>query len=885
MAKHQIIYTSCMRGIDGANDGQQIFSYDRDFSNAKSDEVKSLFTYSVPSLEAGQIMTEELAKEMPSAFMYRYLEGYEQCAISLNTYLGRDYMGSSGRFGNHLSHSIVCDFADFDMYPCELYGSDSLRDHMEYEEVNNPNPPDYLPSPELNKGYIADIDSILEFLEEEENLEILKKMIVAMISFNSERKRVIICDEPQRIVKWIAALQYVLPLDIAKRINFTTYEFDPELSPACICGVIKSGSRYNSQSYLSSGHHFVFDFIDNVFSNIETGDEPFIDFADTSLSFSYDSLKDFFDFIIKDTNYRNLDEKYYSGYLLYSLFSDGFSEITENQFTRLTEFADAHLSKSKLIELLSIIVNSDDVISSFDNGYAIKVLNYLLKYSKILSAEQIEVIKHMAVVMITNLLSENGISEEDFFRIYETVDSMTRAKGISVPAELMNTENRSTVLGVLSENIAGWKIFSIIRIISDYVKDLKMRCEELYPDHETGKLYKSIFDAVISADPSKGPKLITCLLDNFKINASYLSHMAINIEGYLRDKPDGQRATEFLWTKYSEYISKYNSSQVSEAVSIFSTCERYDLLCRIHCARLNAVCQIEEARAMINDIANGEFKLYPIYANKYAATVFGTYYKKFANQFNDGSNEAIDYSCELLNLSMLFMANGDYVDALIDTVAHSMPIGKMDRNNCNLINEIIEYQGSVRGMSIEGYLLLLAIGIYFANMLNKNDIARAPSAIFRISGNKPVRFDEDEKTRDKYFDWILPNILKYSLVADDYKAVFSLFNMSVNAKNEFMLYCCKESFKKSKKGSKDVVDFSEFLLFVFDSGDRDDIDLIGKYLCKLSKQKLADLDEGVREVFFKNIQATQKWEKIREIAESTNPLMNSLSGLFKKMKD
>ena len=28
MSLHQIIYTSCMRGINGVNDGQQIFSYD-----------------------------------------------------------------------------------------------------------------------------------------------------------------------------------------------------------------------------------------------------------------------------------------------------------------------------------------------------------------------------------------------------------------------------------------------------------------------------------------------------------------------------------------------------------------------------------------------------------------------------------------------------------------------------------------------------------------------------------------------------------------------------------------------------------------------------------------------------------------------------------------
>ncbi len=284
MARHQIIYTSCMRGIDGVNDGQQIFSYDKGFVDGKSDAVKSLFTYQIPALEPGQIMTEELATEMPSAFSYRYFDD-GKCAVSLNTYLGRDYMGSAGRFGNHLSHSIICDFSDLNIYPCEIYGSACLRNHMEFEEVNNPNPPDYLPVPDLEKGYCADIDSIIDFLGEGDNMEYYKKMLVAMISFASMKKRLVICDHPENIIKWIAALQFATPLDIAKRINFTTYEYDPELSASQICGVVSKGTRYNPQAYFQSGRHFVFDFISNLYSNVDVPEEPFIEFVDTSLSF------------------------------------------------------------------------------------------------------------------------------------------------------------------------------------------------------------------------------------------------------------------------------------------------------------------------------------------------------------------------------------------------------------------------------------------------------------------------------------------------------------------------------------------------------------------------------------------------------------------------
>ena len=142
MSVHQIIYTSCMRGINSVNDGQQVFSYDAQFKDYNNDDVKSLFSYQPPALEPGVVMTEEIAATLPRAFIYRNFED-GRCAISLNTYLGRDYMGSAGRFGNHLSHVVVADKIDMVNYPCEFYGSSVLRERMEFEEVNNPNPPEF----------------------------------------------------------------------------------------------------------------------------------------------------------------------------------------------------------------------------------------------------------------------------------------------------------------------------------------------------------------------------------------------------------------------------------------------------------------------------------------------------------------------------------------------------------------------------------------------------------------------------------------------------------------------------------------------------------------------------------------------------------------------
>ncbi len=884
MAKHQIIYTSCMRGIDGVNDGQQVFSYDKGFTDSKSDAVKSLFTFQIPALEPGQVMTEELAKTMPSAFSYRYI-GNGKCASTLNTYLGRDYMGSAGRFGNHLSHSIVCDFQDYNVYPCELYGGTSLRDHMEYEEVNNPNPPEYLPVPELEKGYVADIDSVIDFLGDDENMDYFKKMFIAMVAFKTDKKRVIICDQPENIIKWIAALHYTLPLEIAKKVNFTTYEYDPELSSSQICGVVSNGTRYNCQSYIQSGRHFVFDFINNQFSNIEILDEALIDFVDTSMSFSYDSLSDYFEFVINHTDYRELDEAYYSCYLLYSIFSDGFDEISLDQFRKLSGFVDEHLNEAEKKRFLSLLVDSKDTINGLNNEYALEVLGYLLKYSGILLPDQMHTVKQMVVSRITYSLSDGSITEEEFGKIYETVDTIARNQQVSIPAELMNDDNRNSLLSVISgQSVAEWKIYSIIRIMSDYVKDKRMPAEQLAPDHEIGKLYQGIFTAVYSTSNRSGQELIGKIFTCFKDSSMYLTNMALNIEGYLRDIPDGEKAFGYLWDSYDKYAENFDQQSADEATAIFADAERYDLIFNGFKARIANAHSFTEAYSIMRDAAESKFRKYPEYA-KYSGDIFESYYKKYEAEVKNFSEEdALRYAKELVNYSIKFKVEKEYVDALTMALAEFIPYGKMNIDDVTLIKEIVNYQRNVRNKDVEGRCLLLIIGIYFDKLINKKSLTQIASDVMYLSGNKPADLKADDKTIEKYFEWIMPNITKFPLEAADYKQIYGLFNMSKEAQNEFMSVCCKDSFKKSKNG-KDYLDFSEFLLFMFEDGDRDDVDVVGKYLCKLNKQKLSELDERMKELFKGDKKALHNWGSVREVAESTNPLLNNLSGLFKKIKN
>ena len=100
----------------------------------------------------------------------------------------------------------------------------------------------------------------------------------------------------------------------------------------------------------------------------------------------------------------------------------------------------------------------------------------------------------------------------------------------------------------------------------------------------------------------------------------------------------------------------------------------------------------------------------------------------------------------------------------------------------------------------------------------------------------------------------------------------------------FFTSCAKIYLKQSKE-DKDYGIFCEFLGLVFEKGNTQIREEIGKVLCKLSKQKLADLDETVRDVYHGDRTALRYWDEIKDVAENTSPILNNLSNLFKRKKD
>lgn len=469
MSKHQIIYTSCMRGIHGVNDGQQVYSYDSAFRDNISDDIQGLFSYQVPLLKPGVIMTETLAETMPRAFIYRRLAN-GSCALVLNTYLGRDYMGSTGRFGNHLSHVVICDAAELNSYPCEFYGSNLLRSSMEFSEVNCAEKPPYLPEPIFEKGNLINLEKVMDFLGNDNHMDIFKKMFSAMLAYENAKKRLLICADSENIIMWIAALQYALPLKMALNINFSTYEYDPSLANSQICGVIPEGSQYDVDQAES---HFTFDFVHNLMPEIEADDE-FFDFIDVGMSLSYESLAEFHEFVLAQLGYQKVNERYYQAYYLYCLFSDGLTNLSYSSFLKAMQVVPDLVSNSQKTQIYKKILAEKNSILFFEEEYTLAVMRVLLANMDQLDAVAREQIKELVCEKIIVALAMATTDEKSFLELYQGLTELCSQYLINIPDELGQDVYREKLLLAVENEQTAWQWAFIMAL----GVDIKQKREE-----------------------------------------------------------------------------------------------------------------------------------------------------------------------------------------------------------------------------------------------------------------------------------------------------------------------------------------------------------------------------------------------------------------------
>lgn len=877
MSVHQIIYTSCMRGINGINDGQQIFSYDSQFKDYNSDEIKNLFSYQPPALEPGVRMTEEIALTLPQSFAFRKFEN-GTCALVLNTYLGRDYMGSTGRFGNYLSHVVTADEKDITNYPCEFYDGSFLRNHMEFKEVNNPNTPDFLPVPVLEKGYTVDVDNVLEFISVGDRLETYKDMLYAMLAFSTKRRRIVICDEPGNIIMWIAALEYAIPLKMAMDINFTTYEFDPSLSASQICGVVNNGTKYTADS---KRMHFVFDLYQNDCARFEKEDE-FYDFIDIAFSLSFESMQDFHDFLTKGYTYEKADEELYSAYALYSLLSDGMGGITIQRMDAALGFALKYAKSSEGIRITKNLLSRREEILVTDKEIFLAVMQYIFSMKNVLYGMEQIISRNTIVDRILNEFLNSEITEDYFVTFYNDIDQLCKQNKFDLANELMQDKNREKLLAVIKNGICSWKIIFVIRVISAYVKGRHISISELTLDHFIGQTYYGIIRTVYSQNCRNGLFLVTCILKEFADDCVWLTDMTLNIEGMMRDLSDGEREIAELWKQYGKLMISNHSDHFSEAYNILECYKRHEQIYMLFGLQMQETVNITAAKRIFDEHISEYVQRDKDYASIYGQNILLIYYKKLGQYEKKQCRNA---KTALLDLLVTCNMDTDFLDELLYDLLWDIPFGTLSEQDSQIIQSACAYIGRLKEGPGVGRLLLLTAGMGIKEIDSQNAVQERIRQIKNLTsdGCVDMRMLSERSARD-YFAWFLPTVCRFCRRKNEINMIYELFIMSSVVEKEFFSECTKLYLRQSA-WDKDYSGFMEFFDFANEHNSLQIREEIGKELCKLSKNRMSALDKAVRKAFPFNGQIIKFWEDVKSRSERMNPLFNSIASLLKKGRD
>lgn len=873
MPLHQIIYTSCMRGIRGVNDGQQVFSYDAAFPDPDNGEVKSLFSYQPPQLELGpdQLMTEELARTFPRSFTYRRLDN-GMSALAQNTYLGRDYSGGASRFGNHLSHVVLAE-EELPCYPCELYGSGLLRDHMEFAEVNNPDRPDFLPEPALQRGYVVDTDEVERFLASGQRKELLKQMLCAVLSYESARKRLVICDEPENILLWIAAIEYALPLPAALDINFTTYEYDPELSASRICGVVPRGTHYTAQS---RQQHFVFDFYDGYYEELEL-DGPFFDFLDIV---SYDSLRDFHRFLTEGYRYRKADEELYDAYRLYDMLSIGLDGVETADLRRALTFAERYALPGEQLRIFRCLLEQKDVLLRLEPEHFLLLLRYVLSLYGELTPEQRGEVHDIAVDRVLYDFLRSGGDKESFAAFYGEVSAACERAGFRLASQLMQPDSRKKLFGVLQADSDPWQIVFIVRVVSAYVREQRVPLRELAPDTPLGQTYGGLLRAVCGQGGQSARLLLSSIQDAFADDCDYLIHMTLYLEQLL--PPGSEQETEALWTYLETLLLRQGQSAFDRACDILADEQRYERLSHLFLRALAQTASADEAQKLFHRHWRSFPAVDMAYDRQYGDQLLRSYFDRL---LLCDSSAAYQPKRKLFELLFAQRRDLDVAPDLVRELLRPIPYGALEPEDAQLVKNAFGYLYNDLHREIKGKLLLLVIGLTLEQCRDTNQLRDATGKLHLLTREGPADLSTlTERGLEDYFAWLLPGACALCQHTGDLADLYELFAMPQGIAVIFFASCAR-CFLKQSRSDRDWDGFCQLLGLVFDRGTPQIRQELGAVLRKLSKQRLTDLDAAVRAMYQHDRLALQDWDEILQAAQAANPILSGLTSLFKRKKD
>jgi len=225
MAWLQLHYTSCKRGLSGYS-GFQFCAITQGVSRVMMREVERYTIYEPPTTELAS------GRPTPANLIYTYVEDMDATIIARVEFTGLDF---SDRFGNYFAHTLISTTPAEDLQsvlPVELWDASFWQSG---QGSGSDLPPLASPPP---TGPITRI-SVAAFVQSGCTPDQLATLVtLADQAMNAGRQLLVIGDNTGQISMWIAAAAYLLKPSSAKRLTFSTYEYDPLRCRTHIVGTV-----------------------------------------------------------------------------------------------------------------------------------------------------------------------------------------------------------------------------------------------------------------------------------------------------------------------------------------------------------------------------------------------------------------------------------------------------------------------------------------------------------------------------------------------------------------------------------------------------------------------------------------------------------------------
>ncbi|MBP3866231.1 MAG: hypothetical protein J6D25_00265 [Eggerthellaceae bacterium] len=762
-------------------------------------EYQRLFVYDTP-VEVG----------VPS-FGYAHIDGAGSL-FSMNTRLAHDFAGAGTRSGNLLNHSVLTDGL-VDFYPAELFGSPILRTEMDEAEVNSEDAPDYLPSLTVEPAGAINIEEIGDWLDGRGGAEPLERLLGAYLAAMNEGKALIILDTPANVTRWVAALEYCLPLKLARTISFVNFSENAASVKASIAGTSRELFEANTPSYMLASIS-VFD--PGKAEEHALPDGPFIDFVDISYSLNPSALSQFASFVDAgiDTESGLSLEGLNNAYAVYSLTKDDASDWTPSVIHDGLNYAIANGTDELNAQIERIIESNHDALAALESDSYLEILEYLIRRWPMLDEEGKRFVEGVATGNVMGLLQQENVDESIYQDYFDAITRACASAGLNIFEILMEEESR-TRLFATAQKLSLPKLKLLANSLTQFVLASKQPLDKLTTDAPLGALYACLLECAFAQGGVAGTGLAQCIISAASAKLPYLENLMMTIDWAARKSfhrvgatgsAEEQAAIDAIWDSCIALITAQHGNEIAAAAKWLIWAAGYDharfrYLVDLH-ERLSANCRsTDEALGLFSAIcpesafADDAFmaNAYPQIASRFALAL---------RQFND--ENTAETARGLLEASLNSRYRLDFIPSLMEMVSEDFGIKKTAPADLRLIDKAADYEYWTGGLALSGKAALIDAANLLEEAPRTNNPIQALEQLEGLSTSFNLN-SLDERAFKEYVKRIAPAAAKIARNGDDFARVVSAYGLLGDRLtlllSEAFDYAMKELNKRDNPGS------------------------------------------------------------------------------------